>query len=136
MTNDCLVQEVDDVDVVVDAVQQEVVLAVRADAVGGEAAAWRIARALLGRQYAGRQPCKKGKRALSTKRQFATFFELTSGADDGAFGLQHRCRGGDFYRLIHFTNSKSQVDCRTIAGRESNPCWTVFLKPAASASIL
>ena len=39
-----LVEEVDDVDVVVDAVQQEVVLTVRTDAVGREPAANRIAR--------------------------------------------------------------------------------------------
>src|SRR5205814_10464392 len=60
-----LVDEVDDVDVIVYAVEEEVVLAGGSNSVGAEPAALRIARALFGRQDARRHASQKGKRALS-----------------------------------------------------------------------
>ena len=55
MTNDGLVNEVDDVDVVVHAIQQEIVLASGADAVGGKPSTQRIAGSRFRRKNARRK---------------------------------------------------------------------------------
>jgi hypothetical protein len=59
-----LIQKIDGVDVVVDAVQQEVVLAVGTHAIGGKPAVIGIAGARLGRHHARRQARQVGEVAL------------------------------------------------------------------------
>ncbi len=71
MTKDCLVDEIDHVDVVIYAVQQEVILASRADTVSGKIAAKRIARSLLSRKNSRGQASQERKCALPAKRQLA-----------------------------------------------------------------
>ena len=63
MTKDGLVDEVDDVDVVVDAVQQEVIFTGGADAVGGKTAAQGIA----GAGSAGRTPGERRARNVKVR---------------------------------------------------------------------
>src|ERR1017187_4285405 len=64
-----LVEEVDHVDVVVDAVQQEVILAVGANSVGRETSAGGIARAGLGRQNARRKPRQEAEGSRPAQRK-------------------------------------------------------------------
>ena len=63
-----LVQEVDDIDVVVDAVEQEVILPVRADAVGRERSARFITGARFARNYAGGQTREETEHTRSAER--------------------------------------------------------------------
>ena len=66
-----LIDEVDDVDVVVDAVQQEVVLPVRANPVGRESAARSVASAGLRRHDRRNRPGQEGEPSLAAERQLA-----------------------------------------------------------------
>src|SRR5439155_9047716 len=94
-----LVQEVDHVDVVVDAVQQEVVLAVRADAIGGKAAAHRVTSAVFSGNHAGRKTREEGENALSAEWKLAQAPAAQIRAERRALGLEHGSLRRDFNRL-------------------------------------
>ena len=83
-----LVDEVDHVDVVVDTVQQEVVLAGGTHAVGGKAAVLRVARARFRNQDAGRKPRQIAKHPLAAHGQLAHLSRVQIGALRGVLGLQ------------------------------------------------
>ena len=110
-----LVQEVDDVNVVIDAVQQEVVLPVGTDAVGGKAAADRVARAILGGQHAGRKASQKGKRTLAAQREIGRAAAAQVRAECRAFGLQQRGCASNLNGFRYFTDGKGNVDAHTVA---------------------
>ncbi len=75
-----LIDEVDHVDVVVDAVQQEVIFAGGTHAVSGKPAILRIARARFRHQNARRKPRQIGEHALAAHRQLAHFGRVQIGA--------------------------------------------------------
>src|SRR5229473_1355692 len=64
-----LIQEVNHVDIIVDAIQQEVVLTVRAHAIRGKTAANRVAGSGFGREDPGRSARQKCKNALPAEGQ-------------------------------------------------------------------
>src|SRR5258708_2658334 len=83
-----LIEEVDGVDVVVDAVQQEIILSVGADAVGGESAVVAVTRAILGRNYAWSQTRQIRKVALAAQRNIGEGPAGQARADLCALGLK------------------------------------------------
>ena len=88
-----LVDEVDHVHVVVDAVQQKVVLPVGADAVRGEASACRVAGAGLGGNDSGHGPRQERETPLAAQRQLARLAIFEGAAHLGGLGLQRGRRG-------------------------------------------
>ena len=115
-----LVQEVDGVDVVVHAVEQEVVLSIAADAVSGNAAVVGIARAGFGRNHAGGEARQIGKVALAAERDIGECFGIDGRAHLGAFGLEQRRGGGDFDGLPDVANGKRNVDTGAFAGGQKD----------------
>ena len=98
-----MIQEVDGVDIVVDAIQQEVVLTVSANTVGGYAAVVCVTRSALGRHHTGSETGEIHEIALPTKWSVGEGFLIHCRTDLCAFGLKKRSRAGDLDRLTNIT---------------------------------
>ena len=115
-----LVDEVDDVDVVVDAVEQEVVLAIRPYAVGREAAACRVARARLGRHDSRNRPRQERKAPLAAQWKLAGLAVLEGATHLGGFRLQGGRGGRNLDRLSDLADLEHKVGLHATCGLQDD----------------
>src|SRR6185312_11865599 len=123
-----LVDEVDNVDVVVNAIQQEVVFTRGTDAICGEVAAKRAAGAGFGRQDPGRQAREKRERALAAEGQLRHLLRIQIGALLGGFRLEQWRGGGNFDGLRCVADLQRDVDAVSSAGADDNSFLLGFLE--------
>src|SRR6185312_11758519 len=105
-----LVDEVDDVDVVVDAIQQEIILTSGAHAVCRKVAALRAASTRFSGQNAGGHAREKGEDALSAERKIGDLSRIQVRTQCRTFRLQQRRRSCHLYSLSGFTNLEDEVN--------------------------
>ena len=104
--------------VVINAVEQIVIL-IRAHAVGAEAAGALVAGARSGRGGAGREH-RQAREIAAVQRQVHDFLALHDLAQIGRIGLQRRRRGGDFDSFTELTDFESDIDSQTILDIEGD----------------
>ena len=126
-----LVQEVDGVDVVIDAIQQEVVLTVGANAVGGKSAVGRIARSRFRRHYARGEARQIREVALPAQRNILHRFGIECRADLCALGLQQRRRGRDFDGLVDVADRQSNRNAGALAGGQRDVFLLSLFEPGS-----
>src|SRR6185437_13170756 len=115
-----LAEKVDGVDVVIDAVQEEVVLPIRTYAAGRETAVVGVACALFRWHNAGRQARQISKVALPTERDIGNRLRAERGANPCALCLEQRSSRGDLNGLADIADGQREVDRGTLTSLDND----------------